>query len=48
MDAGQRLAYAGRPASAAPAVGYGDKHVAQQKELLDTAFSKLKGFVLTK
>jgi 2-oxoglutarate dehydrogenase E1 component len=48
MDAGQRLAYAGRPASAAPAVGYSDKHVAQQKELLDTAFSKLKGFVLTK
>ena len=48
MDAGQRLAYAGRPASAAPAVGYSDKHVAQQKELLDTAFSKLKGFILTK
>jgi len=48
MDEGQRLAYAGRPASAAPAVGYSDKHVAQQKELLDTAFSKLKGFILTK
>jgi 2-oxoglutarate dehydrogenase E1 component len=48
MEAGQRLAYAGRPASAAPAVGYYDKHYAQQKELLDTAFSKLKGFVLTK
>jgi 2-oxoglutarate dehydrogenase E1 component len=48
MEAGQRLAYAGRPASASPAVGYTDKHVAQQKELLDTAFSKLKGFVLTK
>jgi 2-oxoglutarate dehydrogenase E1 component len=48
METGQRLAYAGRPASAAPAVGYSDKHVAQQKELLDTAFSKLKGFVLTK
>jgi 2-oxoglutarate dehydrogenase E1 component len=48
MEAGQRLAYAGRPASAAPAVGYSDKHVAQQKELLDTAFSKLKGFILTK
>ena len=48
MDAGQRLAYAGRQASASPAVGYSDKHVAQQKELLDTAFSKLKGFVLTK
>lgn len=48
MEAGQRLAYAGRPASASPAVGYTDKHVAQQKELLETAFSKLKGFVLTK
>ncbi len=48
MDSGQRLAYAGRPASAAPAVGYYDKHYAQQKELLDTAFSKLKGFVLNK
>jgi 2-oxoglutarate dehydrogenase E1 component len=48
MDAGQRLAYAGRPASASPAVGYADKHIAQQKELLDTAFSKLKGFILTK
>lgn len=48
MDEGQRLAYAGRPASSSPAVGYADKHVAQQKELLDTAFSKLKGFILTK
>jgi 2-oxoglutarate dehydrogenase E1 component len=48
MEPGQRLAYAGRPASASPAVGYTDKHVAQQKELLETAFSKLKGFVLTK
>jgi 2-oxoglutarate dehydrogenase E1 component len=48
MESGQRLSYAGRPASAAPAVGYSDKHVAQQKELLETAFSKVKGFVLTK
>jgi len=48
MDAGQKLAYAGRPASASPAVGYYDKHYAQQKALLDTAFSRLKGFVLTK
>ncbi len=45
---GQRMAYAGRPASASPAVGYYDKHYAQQKALIDTAFSKLKGFVLTK
>ncbi|WP_209589964.1 2-oxoglutarate dehydrogenase E1 component [Massilia sp. BHUDP2] len=48
MEDGQRLAYAGRPASSSPAVGYADKHVAQQKELLETAFSKLKGFILTK
>jgi 2-oxoglutarate dehydrogenase E1 component len=48
LESGQRLAYAGRPASAAPAVGYGDKHAAQQKDLLDTAFAKLKGFILTK
>jgi len=48
LEPGQRLAYAGRPASASPAVGYYDKHYAQQKELLETAFSKLKGFILTK
>jgi 2-oxoglutarate dehydrogenase E1 component len=48
LDEGQKLAYAGRPASASPAVGYYDKHYAQQKALLDVAFSKLKGFVLTK
>ncbi|TXG02232.1 2-oxoglutarate dehydrogenase E1 component [Massilia arenae] len=48
MEDGQRLAYAGRAASASPAVGYADKHIAQQKELLETAFSKLKGFILTK
>ncbi len=48
LDEGQKLAYSGRPASASPAVGYYDKHYAQQKTLLDMAFSKLKGFVLTK
>ncbi|MDP5008586.1 MAG: 2-oxoglutarate dehydrogenase E1 component, partial [Glaciimonas sp.] len=48
LEDDQKLAYAGRPASASPAVGYYDKHYAQQKALLDTAFSKLKGFVLTK
>jgi 2-oxoglutarate dehydrogenase E1 component len=45
---GQKLAYSGRPASASPAVGYYDKHYAQQKALIDTAFAKLKGFILTK
>jgi 2-oxoglutarate dehydrogenase E1 component len=34
---GQRLSYAGRPASASPAVGYYDKHYAQQKDLLAAA-----------
>jgi 2-oxoglutarate dehydrogenase E1 component len=48
LEEGQKLAYAGRPASASPAVGYYDKHYAQLKTLLDTAFSKLKGFILTK
>tara|TARA_R110001599_G_scaffold64023_3_gene178456 strand:- start:24143 stop:27001 length:2859 start_codon:yes stop_codon:yes gene_type:complete len=48
MAEGQKLAYAGRPASASPAVGYYDKHYAQQKALIATAFSKLKGFVQTK
>jgi 2-oxoglutarate dehydrogenase E1 component len=48
LESGQKLAYAGRPASASPAVGYYDKHYAQLKALIDTAFTKLKGFVLTK
>ncbi len=48
LSEGQKLAYAGRPASASPAVGYYDKHYAQQKALIETAFSKLKGFILIK
>ena len=48
MAEGQRLGYAGRPASASPAVGYAHLHQEQQKNLLDQAFGKLKGFVLTK
>ncbi len=48
MSDGQRLGYAGRPASASPAVGYAHLHQEQQKALLDQAFGKLKGFVLTK
>jgi 2-oxoglutarate dehydrogenase E1 component len=48
MTDGQRLGYAGRPASASPAVGYAHLHQEQQKALLDQAFGKLKGFVLTK
>jgi 2-oxoglutarate dehydrogenase E1 component len=45
---GQKLGYAGRPASASPAVGYSHLHQEQQKALLDQAFGKLKGFVLSK
>lgn len=48
MAEGQKLGYAGRPASASPAVGYSHLHQDQQKALLDQAFGKLKGFVLTK
>jgi 2-oxoglutarate dehydrogenase E1 component len=48
MGDGQKLGYAGRPASASPAVGYYAKHVEQQKALLDTAFAKLKGLLLHK
>jgi 2-oxoglutarate dehydrogenase E1 component len=39
---GQKLSYAGRPASASPAVGYYDKHYAQQKELLVAALGEVK------
>ena len=48
MTDGQRLGYAGRPPSASPAVGYAHLHQEQQKALLEQAFGKLKGFVLTK
>jgi 2-oxoglutarate dehydrogenase E1 component len=48
MNDGQKLGYAGRPPSASPAVGYAHLHQEQQKALLDQAFGKLKGFVLTK
>ena len=45
---GQKLAYSGRAASASPAVGYSHLHQEQQKALVDGAFGKLKGVVLTK
>jgi 2-oxoglutarate dehydrogenase E1 component len=48
MGEGQKLGYAGRAPSASPAVGYSHLHQEQQKALLDQAFGKLKGFVLTK
>jgi len=48
MVDGQKLAYAGRPASASPAVGYYAKHAEQLKALLEAAFGKFKGLVLNK
>jgi len=48
MTEGQKLGYSGRAASASPAVGYSHLHVEQQKALVEGAFGKLKGFVLTK
>jgi 2-oxoglutarate dehydrogenase E1 component len=45
---GQKLGYSGRAASASPAVGYSHLHQEQQKALVEGAFSKLKGFILTK
>ncbi|MGH8796327.1 MAG: 2-oxoglutarate dehydrogenase E1 component, partial [Caldimonas sp.] len=48
MVEGQKLGYAGRAPSASPAVGYAHLHQEQQKALLEQAFAKLKGFVLTK
>ena len=48
MAEGQKLGYAGRAASASPAAGYAHLHQEQQKQLVEAAFGKLKGFVLTK
>jgi 2-oxoglutarate dehydrogenase E1 component len=45
---GQKLGYAGRAASASPAVGYAHLHQEQQKTLIEAAFGKLKGYILTK
>ncbi|HAT39203.1 2-oxoglutarate dehydrogenase E1 component [Polynucleobacter necessarius] len=48
MSEGMKLGYAGRPASASPACGYAHLHQEQQKSLLNGAFAKLKGYVITK
>ena len=48
MTEGQKLGYSGRAASASPAAGYSHLHHDQQKVLVDGAFAKLKGFILTK
>jgi 2-oxoglutarate dehydrogenase E1 component len=39
IDASKVLAYAGRPVSASPAVGYAAKHNAEQKQLIEDAFA---------
>ena len=38
----QRLSYAGAPASASPAVGYYEKHFAQQRDLIADALGEGK------
>ncbi|WP_323017213.1 2-oxoglutarate dehydrogenase E1 component [Castellaniella sp.] len=49
MNDGQKLGYAGRQASASPAVGYMAKHQEQQRALIEQAFApKLKSFSLIK
>ena len=45
---GQKLGYSGRAASASPAVGYSHLHQEQQKALVEGAFGKLRGFILSK
>ena len=42
LVAGQQLSYAGRPASASPAVGYYEKHFAQQRDLIAAALGEGK------
>jgi 2-oxoglutarate dehydrogenase E1 component len=48
MLEGQKLGYSGRAASASPAVGYSHLHQEQQRALVEGAFGKLKGFILSK
>ena len=48
MEREQKLAYAGRPASASPAAGYYSIHNEQLKALIQSAFGRFKGTVLTK
>ena len=48
LEDNQKLSYAGRPASASPAVGYYAKHNEQQKALIQSAFGRARGLVLGK
>jgi 2-oxoglutarate dehydrogenase E1 component len=40
LNANQTLHYAGRPASASPAVGYASVHLQEQQELVIQALTK--------
>lgn len=46
MKVGQVLSCSSRPASSSPAVGYFQKHLQQQKELIEAAFSPLQKDVI--
>ena len=46
MAPGQKLGYAGRAASASPAVGYIRLHQEQQKNLVEDAFAPIQGRAL--
>ena len=48
LEDDQKLSYAGRPASASPAVGYYAMHNEQQKALIQAAFGRARGLVLGK
>ena len=48
LEDNQKLSYAGRPAAASPAVGYYAKHNEQQKALIQAAFGRARGLVLSK
>ena len=48
LPEGLKLSYAARPASSSPAVGYFQKHTAQQKELMNAAFGETGNMVLVR
>lgn len=48
LQTGQKLSFAARPASSSPAVGYFQKHSAQQKELMNAAFGEMGNMVLVR
>ncbi len=48
MQAGQKLSCSSRPASSSPAVGYFQKHLQQQKALVDAAFEPVGQLAITR